>query len=144
MSVNKSIIFYLDTNLQVYEVNIVNSQLKKITEIQKTGKVLGLFSDFGILWNDIYNSWIKNSDEIIFLIGHSAGFTDSRVVYMWLKSALMFDKIKFRLINVADKNDVKDDKIIELLNISDSSQLVYSGEPRIGKNHFENPKKPIL
>jgi hypothetical protein len=144
MSVNKSIIFYLDTNLEVYQANLVNSELKKIAELKKEGKTLNLFSNFALLWSQIFNNEIKNTEQITFLIASNASFTDTRIIYIWLKSNLIFSKIQLKIINTSEPYTENPTKIIDLMKLTGSKDLTYSGQPRIGKNNFKNPKKPIL
>jgi hypothetical protein len=95
MPSNSSIIFELNNTLRVYSVrDSVNDEIKELVllrELVRETKVLDLADKFEFLWHDLTDSGLlDNIDKIYYLIGQNAGFTDSRMIYVWLKSWQMF------------------------------------------------------
>lgn len=143
MPSKKSIVFELNNTLRVYAISdSVNYELELLCEIEREGKVLGLATKFEFLWQDLdETSLFEGINEIYFLIGPHAGFTDTRMIFMWLKSWEMFgSETRFYLKKVGfdvtiDLLDIK--ILIETLNQAkreeNDTNINYSKEPKIGK-----------
>jgi hypothetical protein len=147
MPISKSIIFELNNNLRVYAVSdSVNQEvvdLQLIRELERDGKVLELADKFEILWQDLEESGeMEGVNEIYFLIGDRAGFTDTRMVYVWLKSWQMFNPEKqfyLHRISIIVTIDLIATEVLK--NIlgkakieNNSSDINYSKEPNITNN----------
>jgi hypothetical protein len=64
-------------------VNHEIGDLELLREVVRETKVLDLADKFEFLWQDL-------TDSNYYLIGPNAGFTDSRMIFIWLKSWQMF------------------------------------------------------
>jgi len=77
----------------------------------------------------------RSIDSILFIIGENAGFTDSRIVYIWLRSHIMIHpQSKLGVIKSSEAinpDSLTEGELAELMAQS-SSILEYSQEPRIG------------
>lgn len=94
-------IFYLDECLQVFTFQektqkpnqTVNLQIKVVYTLNRQKNFLNLADKFSILWEILWEvENLQSSEQIIFLIGQKASFTDTRIVYIWLQTWLMFKK----------------------------------------------------
>ncbi|MEM1311986.1 MAG: hypothetical protein AAGF07_00815 [Patescibacteria group bacterium] len=131
-----SIIFYLDSNLKVYRLDLVNSELKLIDRLEKLNGRLDLSSRFDSFWKELYAANLLESSSIAFIIGNRAGFNDTRIIYIWLKSHMMFNNTSIKTKRVDNK--LSQDEVLQALLSSNSDfvnidHLSYSHEPRIGK-----------
>ena len=93
MPITKSILFELHHTLRVYTVYVNENELKVnlIRDLDREKKSLELASRFEILWQDLDESGsLDGVSEMYFLTGKQAGFTDTRIIYIWLKSWKMF------------------------------------------------------
>jgi hypothetical protein len=147
MPIKKSIIFELNNNLRVYAVSDSVNQgvrdLQLIREIDKEGKVLELANKFEFLWQDLTDNGLLNDvNQIYYLIGLKAGFTDTRMVFIWLKSWQMFNptnnfyisKISFDVpIDFVDLK-ILENLLVEAKKENNSSKISYSKEPNITNN----------
>jgi hypothetical protein len=150
MPSKKSIIFELNNTLRVYaadlSVNQTDPNITLLREVIKEGRVLELASKFEFLWHDIdENDLSSGIDEVYFLIGPHAGFTDTRIVFVWLKSWQMFHprnhfylkKTSFDVpLDFVDVTIAKD-FLNKAKNENNNSEIRYSREPRIGINESE-------
>jgi hypothetical protein len=147
MPSKKSIIFELNNNLRVYAVTDSvkhdENPLVLLREIAREGKVLELAEKFEILWQDLdENGELEGVDEIYFLIGLHAGFTDSRMVFIWLKSWTMFNPKNAFYIKKIEFDVPIDFVLLEILMETlkkakvenNSTKLTYSKEPNITNN----------
>ena len=146
MPIKKSIIFELNNNLRVYAVSTsVNQEsfsLSLIREIHREEKGLELSNNFEFLWEDLDTSGeFEGIDTIYFLIGLRAGFTDTRMIFIWLKSCMMFDpnntfyikKILFDApLDFLEQSLIKT-LLVEAKEENNSFQISYSKEPNITK-----------
>jgi hypothetical protein len=72
-------------------VNHEIGDLELLREVVRETKVLDLADKFEFLWQDLTDSnLLTGIDKIYYLIGPNAGFTDSRMIFIWLKSWQMF------------------------------------------------------
>lgn len=136
-----SIIFYLNSDLKVYTADqFVNDQELQIQEVgnvaREAGEYLNLFDKFEFLWADLLEN--MEFDKVYFLIGPKAGFTDTRIVFIWLKSWVLFNLnyVYFVSRTETDPLFLSQNEIAGLLKRiegEDQKDLVYSKEPKIGK-----------
>ena len=142
MPINKSILFELHNTLRVYTVYVNEDDLKieLIRELDREEKSLELASRFEILWHDLDESGIFDGvSEIFFLTGKRAGFTDTRMIFMWLKSWKMFcpGNLFYQMnMDFIVPLDVLDHKAqLATLNQAklgqNDSQILYQSEPKI-------------
>jgi|GEM_PF-3351311 len=84
-------IIHLDRNfLRVY--NFDNQTLILIQELIATSKTLELAERFESFWRNLWPDCFSQTDKIYLLINSNSSFTDSRIVYVWLQSWLLFTK----------------------------------------------------
>lgn len=138
------ILIILDKNLEIYESD-ENDEMSYVyienrIEIDGKLKPLNLCDKFSSIWDDYIAPIIELNGEILFVLGPLASFTDTRVVWVWLKSNKMFNgisfyfykdnelKISFESFNI-NCMDLK-----TLINISDKNPIStnYLKEPSIG------------
>jgi hypothetical protein len=93
-----SIEFVLTNELEVWRVDTVN-QIREIVQILvPVGGRLELAKRFEQLWKEMDTQGVFDGvDELVFRAGSGAGFTDSRIVYLWLKSAQLFSGVELRI-----------------------------------------------
>ncbi|MBC7472388.1 MAG: hypothetical protein H7196_03985 [candidate division SR1 bacterium] len=149
MPIKKSIIFELNNNLRVYAIaDSVNSwthSLELIRELNRQEKGLELANKFEFLWEDLDTSGeFEGINEAYFLIGSYAGFTDTRMIFMWLKSWTMFDptcifyikRIVFDVpIDFVDPKLLKN-LLLEAKTENNNSEISYSKEPNITRKLY--------
>lgn len=161
-----------------------DSDLILLSELKRDDKVLNLFDKFEFVWSDLFEDGYltchselvseslnaKQNDgipdcsgmtgggaemtKIYFLIGERAGFTDTRVIYSWLKSWEMFNgchseeqgdatiskncmcaKFYLKKVGSVDLQKMSEKDLEKLLNDvkkQNQKDLLYSKEPRIG------------
>jgi len=122
-----SILIFLDQNLSFYSLEAGNTEL--LFKLEKESRSLELAEKFEGIWKKLE---LKEVQEIYFWTGIGAGFTDTRIIYIWLKSWEIFSKKHFFTLKV--ENDFKDLIVIELVGESKQNQthkIHYSGLPRI-------------
>lgn len=86
------LIFYLkQESLQIYRFS---NNLVSIDKILSTD-FLNLSENFENLWQNC-SSIINLENEIYFILGQSASFTDTRIIYLWLRSWQMFGNLKVK------------------------------------------------
>lgn len=137
-----TIIFVLNTELELYQFESDTFKCTLIDGIKQETR-LELYSSFESFWNKNWDS-LKNllqlSSEkvkpIYFIIGPQAGFTNTRIVFLWLKSLVEFydSRLSMNFIKIPEYLDLEklsSNDIKNLLNTSVST-LDYAMEPRIG------------
>jgi hypothetical protein len=138
-----SIIIQLDTQLNLRAGSFVNDgqgsffdTIEYKRDIDLSSRSIRLYTIFQSVWEEMMSSIDQsNVTSILFLIGPNAGFTDSRMVYIWLRSHTMvfpdttLGVLKHKPIDKIDLITGK--KVSELASIA-SPELQYSQEPRIG------------
>lgn len=89
---------------------------------------------------------VKKAQKIYFIIGKNAGFTDSRIVYIWLRGENYFEKKPLFIDFAEDLNldfeneinklitDLKIQKILEKAEAKNNQKLNYIKDANIGKN----------
>jgi len=157
MIATNSIIFYLDTKLELYSLDSVNLagspeiifenkdvaaqdyKPKLIDQIQPQIR-LELYQDFEIFWK---KNWPlleqKIQDKVVnfyLILGSKAGFTNTRIVYLWLKSLQQFYNPKLNLGFIKNSENInlqtlEPQKLNTILSQA-KPNLDYSMEPRIG------------
>lgn len=143
-----SILIYLDNELKVFSVDTVNWTTILIKTLERTDKTLNLAQRFEFVWADMVSEGLLNDvNEIVYLIGDQAGFTDTRIVFIWLQSWKMFEggvkefwinKINTRLSDNKDLSDNLRELYSEAIS-KNNHALTYSQEPRIGKKSGTTP-----
>lgn len=123
------------------------SQTVKLLEeiMPKSGKYLDLSENFEKYWEKLENN-VKEAEEIFLILGQSAGFTDSRIIYMWLKGENYFNQKDLFIDFASDLNlDFENEfnslvtclklgKILTQACEKNNQSLSYSKEANIGKN----------
>jgi hypothetical protein len=143
MTENSIIIFELDDDLRVY----LSSDLVKheqpptlFTQIIRSQKILNLSESFEQIWKDLDSAGhLSGTKQIYLFTGPDAGFTDSRVIFVWLKSWQSFGEGE---IFVGPKNypgnydklskQARGAALHKLQTNPNQSKLTYSRDPRIG------------
>jgi hypothetical protein len=133
--IKKSIVFYLNNQLEVYELDYVKESIELLA-LEKSEKRLQLFETFEGVWLEIWEK-IKKTSEIYFVLGDQAGFTNTRIVYLWLKSLSEFGlSIELKIVknsNFVDLQNQPFSLIKSILQSATKQDLLYSQEPRIGQ-----------
>lgn len=115
-------VFHLDQDLQVYisrynQVQTTNQKsnssakqkleqtttftLQTLITLSRQGPFLKLAEKFQTLWQELWQTTdLKNSSQIFFLLGPKAGFTDTRIVYIWLESWRTFNQLLGRSVDL--------------------------------------------
>jgi len=137
------ILFYLNENLKVYKVKDSGkkTELELVDFILKEDKYLNLSEKFSTFWQKLWKKDLENEAEIFYLISPNSGFTDTRIIFIWLKTWQFFEpKLKFFV------HKIENDLVLENLNFSflqmlirqiqekNNQELIYSKDPNIGKN----------
>ena len=77
--------------------------------------------------------------EAFLILGPRSGFTDARVVYLWLQSSALFAGTKFYvhaaqvLLNFADYTPAELTEYLEPIRRAGIQELLYTRAPRIGR-----------
>ncbi len=133
--IKKSIVFYLNNQLEVYELDYVKESIELLA-LEKSEKRLQLFETFEGVWLEIWEK-IKKTSEIYFVLGDQAGFTNTRIVYLWLKSLSEFGlSIELKIVknsNFVDLQNQPFSLIKSILQSATKQDLLYSQETRIGQ-----------
>jgi hypothetical protein len=131
-NVDKSIVFILDSKLTVLEHNSSVNESILLNEVLATNsKYLELSDHFDTLFSTMYTH-VQTASNIIFLVATHAGFTDSRIIFNWIKSSEMFLNIPYFVL----KLDIIDlslihDYVFQAID-ENNKELVYLKEPSIG------------
>ncbi|NJL96629.1 hypothetical protein HC766_04695 [Candidatus Gracilibacteria bacterium] len=146
MPINNSIIFYLDNIFLAYRVSLVNSKeteldtidLDEIDRIESENNYLELADRFEIFMEMFSEKFDLNTLQVFLLIGPRAGFTDSRIIFTWLRTNKMFNSGSDYFVAKISKsiNEFGGDELLNLLQQTENANqksLVYSREPNIGK-----------
>jgi hypothetical protein len=142
---SQSIIFHLDEHLKVYKLggNVKEGgfSLSLLKELKRSNRTLELTDRFEGFWKGLdERGFFDFVDKIYFWLGPRAGFTDTRVVYIWLKSLQMFgveeSAVRLNIFKLSDQIDLEHlevSEIVRLTKISEKNEsLSYAAEPRIG------------
>ncbi len=146
MPINNSIIIYLDNILKLYRSGVVklkineNTEILDLVELAALGEengILNLADKFEILWERIEPEF--GGLPVFFIVGPRARFTDTRIVFTWLKTKAMFEPgFEFYIAkNNKPLSDLDSQELYHLLleiKASNSKDLQYSKEPNIGRN----------
>jgi hypothetical protein len=124
------ILIDLDWNLEIYEIDDLNQSAtkpKKLAYNLKRGdlKVLNLDKKFEEIWKWLEIRYLVT--EVYFCVKDKASFSDSRVIYIWLKTWQMFNPDYKFYLSYNDSNINSDKWILNPV------QLTYLHEVRIGK-----------
>lgn len=126
--------FYLNNQLEVYELDYVKEEIGLLA-LEKSEKRLQLFETFEGIWLKLWEQ-VKSTSEIYFVVGTEAGFTNTRIVYLWLKSLSEFGlSIDFKILknsNLVDLQNQPFSLVKSILQTATKQDLLYSQEPRIG------------
>lgn len=139
------LIFALNRRFQVLEISLESAAITPIVSLEPE-PYLQLHQRFEKVWTDLI--WPRLSIavdlEILFVLGPTASFTDSRIVFIWLNSLATFQSGKFRFGKHFETRYEFDQDINQLLvnlplirsKIKWSEFLeaeIYTREPSIGK-----------
>jgi hypothetical protein len=137
-----SIIFVLDTNLEVYVVDSVNNQFWLCYSVLRKGRGLNLTDRFEFVFQELLSALDHGKDghkidEFYLFVGNRAGFTDTRVIYMWLQTWKQFCwEGNFYIHKIKDsglKNiEANYQLLITRAKVENNQELIYSGEARVG------------
>lgn len=130
-NINK-ILIKLDWDLEIYEIiDGTNPETPKknynliYTLKREVSKALNLSQEFEAIW-----FWLDKKYELVeiyYMINDKASFSDSRVVYIWLKSWIMFNNHNNQGYKFFMSYNNSDQWILN------PQQLTYLHEVRIGK-----------
>jgi hypothetical protein len=140
-TISKFIVFILDTNLNLIELKVVNNNQYEIvgtSEVLREDKTLKLSTKFSHFWKEYFvDKSFDDSSQFYIFIGKQASFTDTRIVYTWVKSQNLFYGSEYFVARIPENIDIENpDEIrlaIEKAKSINSQDLLYSQEPRIGK-----------
>jgi hypothetical protein len=115
------------------------SQIELIGEIKKTERTLELSQRFEEFWKDLWKiDKIKPVKQIYLVLGTNAGFTDSRIIFIWLKTWHTFQpELNSYFVTKINSDHNLDgynkEQIITLLteSVINPPDLTYIREPRI-------------
>ncbi|NJK71502.1 MAG: hypothetical protein HC932_04625 [Thermales bacterium] len=112
--------------------------LDEIDRIESENNYLELADRFEIFMEMFSDKFDLNTLQVFLLISPRAGFTDSRIIFTWLRTNRMFNpKSDYFVAKISKSiNEFGGDELLNLLQqTEDSNQksLVYSREPNIGK-----------
>ncbi len=119
----------------------LNKNIVLVDSLLRQNRTLELFDRFEFFWKKLDNKgFFDKSSQYYFWIGLCAGFTDTRVVYIWLKSRQMFvakeREVDLHILKLPDKIDLQKtemSRLVQFLKKSGKNEtLSYSAEPRIG------------
>lgn len=148
-SSSKDSVIPVKTGIQTNSAK-VESGLKLLTCLDRQGHTLDLTDRFEAVWKSLdQQGAFERVDTIYFWLGPRAGFTDTRVIFIWLKSWEMFNNEKLKMkheklgaiffvLKLAQSiipESLEEHEIVELMKQSEqnmASELAYSAEPRIG------------
>jgi len=141
--ITNSVIIYLNYQLEVYSFEKTVNELKLLEKLQPTSSGrLELANRFMQVWQSLDSQSEFVDRPIFFWIGPKAGFTDTRVVFIWLKTKFLIQKtfnqnFQFFLMRVEANSLTGIDlstiiQWFELNQIQFTDQLLYSSQPRIG------------
>lgn len=138
---NRNIIFYLNSDLQVFELKAESTKITQVEKLERQSRGLDLQHRFWPLWEQIYHKFeLRDLDKIYLFLGPQSGFTDSRIVFIWLKSWQYFNP-STRSYFVSKTTELDLMKLHkEIINgllaqsTPNPEDLSYVQEPRIGKN----------
>ena len=87
------ILIFLDWDLEIYQLTnhkMDNESKQLVYSLKRENlKVLDLSQKFEEIWTWLETQYLMS--EIYYLINDKASFSDSRVIYIWLKTWQMFD-----------------------------------------------------
>jgi hypothetical protein len=118
-----TLIIDLNTNLRIFKSQ---TDLELIYTKDKTNGALDLTEKF----QDIFTS-LPEANQYHLFIGESAGFMDSRVIFIWLSNDQLFRKSEF-FVNRVNFNPDKHQELIQNSIANNHKDLAYSREPNIG------------
>ena len=140
------LIIKLNRNLEIF---ISEQEKLEVIYQQKTEnkEILGLFKGFNQTWEQIIWSKISENSglKILFIVGLKAGFTDSRVISIWLNSFALFEVQKNILLakyldfqEDVDADRYLDQNLNQILTESTWAKhldaAIYTRQPSIGKH----------
>ena len=138
-----SIIIFLSVGtLKVYSFD--KKVLNLNYQVRSDIKNLDLANNFENIWSQIWFKFlhIQKSDlasPIYFLISESSGFTNTRTIYIWLKTWQLLSQNVFFVHKVSDRLLLEILKKSEITNFLESikqvnnQEILYSNEVRIGQ-----------
>jgi hypothetical protein len=131
-NVDRSIVFILDLQLILLEyTSSVNESTLLKTISNSSSNYLELKDKLLKIITEHYES-INNCSNCIFIVTKQAGFTDSRIIFNWLKSIHLFLNKPFFIIKIANYSiDQLQDYVFQAIEENNTS-LLYSKEPTIG------------
>jgi hypothetical protein len=94
----------LDRHLDIFKE--INEKKTNIYHLERVKHTLELSEHFETIWNHLSQNYDLNTIEnIYFNVGESASFTDSRIIFIWIKTWQYFNPTKtYYLQDGIDKN----------------------------------------
>jgi hypothetical protein len=129
----KSIVFVLGKALRVLEIN---PDVNEVTELAVLLKQESGYLDLADRFEGIFKSLdTTHYDQFSLILLQNAGFTDSRIVYLWLKGESIFDGKNVAMYKTVEELELQTYQDFEDFFGSHTStkNLEYSREPSIGK-----------
>lgn len=133
----------MNSQLEVYSFDETVNELQLLQKLQPTSSGrLELANRFAQVWQALDSRSEFVDRPIFFWIGPRAGFTDTRIVFIWLKTKFLIEKLcnqqfQFFLMRITASTITELDleTIKQLLTTNRTQlaeQLLYSSQPRIG------------
>ncbi len=149
-NVNQSFTYLSQENIKNYEVQTETAMLKRITCLNRQKHTLELANRFERVWISLDQQGWLNTQRIYFLLGPKAGFTDTRVIFIWLQTWKMFNRKNLTTQTILSDIDFFALKLVQHINLEEynyfeikdiikqakpslKGKLTYTTEPRIGK-----------
>ena len=131
----QKLIVKLDQDLQIYILKASGQVL--IYEQIREGKILNLNQNFESIWKTLIAKYLFQ--EINLLLGLRASFSDSRTIYIWCKTFILFyPENRFFCYQFNSDIDIE-----AFLNQKDNTiiadELLYGAAVRIGANEKNHP-----
>jgi hypothetical protein len=141
------LVLALNKNLQLF----LQTQDKTLNLASYLGPNLELYTKFEEIWKKTISKNLPLDKKILFVIGSEAGFTDTRIVFIWLKSLDIFRSKQYIFAKYFEEKidfDSEPEKLLINLDLisaksawSDTLTVdVYSRQPTIGKANNRSNK----
>lgn len=131
---SKSIVITLDNELKIYRRAEVEQSMTLIYTYAAKPR-LNLVDSFAEIWTE--RIYPEPPAEIFFLLGPRSGFTDSRLIYLWLNSNALFTETPFYvhqagvMLELATYSPAEITAYLDPIRQKNNQTLSYARPPRI-------------
>ena len=113
--------------MRVVQIEPSVNEIRELTTLLKTESgYLDLAERFEKVFRDL-----PPVDMYQLILREKAGFTDSRIIFLWLKGQAMYNKSSFQIYHIEDT--------VELVNYSDFEEFVNRSEPSNELSYLKDP-----